>query len=158
MSTLTIIISCSFLLWHEAAQQWNDSFLYFSILPFWRFQVLHFSRIQLCATPWTAAQQGPPSLGFSRQEHWSGLPFPPPMHWKWKVKVKSLSRVRLFVTPWTVAYQVPPSMGFSRQEYWRGVPLPSPKSLSTWCQRTEWRSSGVFIFLVEHSHDLFNAN
>ena len=30
------------------------------------------------ATPWTAAHQAPPSLGFSRQEHWSGLPFPSP--------------------------------------------------------------------------------
>ena len=38
-----------------------------------------FSRVRLCATPWTAAHQAPPSLGFSRQEHWSGLPFPPPM-------------------------------------------------------------------------------
>ena len=39
-----------------------------------------FSRVQLCATPETAAYQAPPSLGFSRQEHWSGLPFPSPMH------------------------------------------------------------------------------
>ena len=31
---------------------------------------------RLCATPKTAAHQAPPSLGFSRQEHWSGLPFP----------------------------------------------------------------------------------
>ena len=38
-----------------------------------------FSRVQLCATPWTAAYQASPSLGFSRQEHWSGLPFPSPM-------------------------------------------------------------------------------
>ena len=36
----------------------------------------HFSRIRLCAAPWKAAHQAPPSLGFSRQEHWSGLPFP----------------------------------------------------------------------------------
>ena len=36
----------------------------------------HFSRVQLCVTPETAAHQAPPSLGFSRQEHWSGLPFP----------------------------------------------------------------------------------
>ena len=72
--------------------------------------------------------QAPPSLGFSRQEHWSGLPFPSPMHEseKWKVKVKLLSRVRLLATPWAAAYQAPPSMGFSRQEYWSGVPLPSP--------------------------------
>ena len=34
-----------------------------------------FSRVQLCATPETAAHQAPPSLGFSRQEHWSGLHF-----------------------------------------------------------------------------------
>ena len=39
-----------------------------------------FSRVWLCATPQTAAHQAPPSLGFSRQEHWSGLPFPSPMH------------------------------------------------------------------------------
>ena len=47
----------------------------------------HFSRVRLCVTPQTAAYQAPPSLGFSRQEHWSGLPFPSPMHesekWKW---------------------------------------------------------------------------
>ena len=39
-----------------------------------------FSRVRLCATPQTAARQAPLSLGFSRQEHWSGLPFPSPMH------------------------------------------------------------------------------
>ena len=37
-----------------------------------------FSRVQLCATPWMAAHQAPPSTGFSRWEHWSGLPFPSP--------------------------------------------------------------------------------
>ena len=68
---------------------------------------------------------GSPSLRFSRQEHWSGLPFPSPMH-ESEVKVKLLSHLQLFSTPWTAAYQAPPSMGFSRQEYWSGVPLPSP--------------------------------
>ena len=52
-----------------------------------------FSRVRLCETPWTAAHQAPPSLGFSRQEHWSGLPFPSPMHesekWKWSRSVVS---------------------------------------------------------------------
>ena len=38
-----------------------------------------FSRVRLRATPQTAAHQAPPSLGFPRQEHWSGLPFPSPM-------------------------------------------------------------------------------
>ena len=39
-----------------------------------------FSLVRLCATPQTAAHQAPPSLGFSRQEYWSGLPFPSPVH------------------------------------------------------------------------------
>ena len=53
----------------------------------------HFSRVRVCATPETAAHQAPPSLGFSRQEYWSGLPFPSPMHesekWKWSHSVMS---------------------------------------------------------------------
>ena len=36
------------------------------------------SRVQLFATPWTSACQAPLSMGFSRQEYWSGFPFPPP--------------------------------------------------------------------------------
>ena len=38
----------------------------------------HYSRVQLFTTPWTVARQAPRSLGFSRQEYWSGLPCPPP--------------------------------------------------------------------------------
>ena len=38
----------------------------------------HFSLVQLCATLWTVALQAPLSMGFSRQEYWSGLPCPPP--------------------------------------------------------------------------------
>ena len=45
-----------------------------------------FSRVWLCATPETAAHQAPPSLRFSRQEHWSGLPFPSPMDGNEKLK------------------------------------------------------------------------
>ena len=36
------------------------------------------SRVRLLATPWTAAYQGPPSMGFSRQEYWSRVPSPSP--------------------------------------------------------------------------------
>ena len=39
-----------------------------------------FSRVRPCVTSQMAAHQAPPSLGFSRQKHWSGLPFPSPMH------------------------------------------------------------------------------
>ena len=38
----------------------------------------HFSHVRLFATPWTVALQAPLSMGFSRQEYWSGLPLPPP--------------------------------------------------------------------------------
>ena len=41
-------------------------------------KVKSLSRVQLFATPWTVAYQAPPSMGFSRQECWSGLPFPSP--------------------------------------------------------------------------------
>ena len=44
----------------------------------WKVKVKSLSRVRLCATPWTIARQGPPSMGFSRQESWSGLPFPSP--------------------------------------------------------------------------------
>ena len=40
----------------------------------------HFSRVRLCTTPYMAAHKAPPSLGFSRQDHWSMLLFPSPMH------------------------------------------------------------------------------
>ena len=80
----------------------------------------HFSRVQLCVTPQTAAHQAPRSLGFSRQEHGVGC------HFLFQcMKVKSESEVAqscLTVgTPWTTAYQAPPSMGFSGQEYWSVV-------------------------------------
>ena len=41
-------------------------------------KVKSLSRVRLFATPWTVAYQAPPSVGFSRQEYWSGLPFPSP--------------------------------------------------------------------------------
>ena len=45
----------------------------------WKVKVKSLSRVRLFATPWTAAYQAPPSMGFSRQEYWSGLPLPSPM-------------------------------------------------------------------------------
>ena len=41
-------------------------------------KVKSLSRVRLFATPWTVARQAPLSMGFSRQEYWSGLPFPSP--------------------------------------------------------------------------------
>ena len=44
----------------------------------WRVKVKLLSLVWLVATPWTAAHQAPPSMGFSRQEYWSGMPLPSP--------------------------------------------------------------------------------
>ena len=44
----------------------------------WKVKVKSLSHVRLLATPWTAAHQVPPSMGFSRQEHWSGVPSPSP--------------------------------------------------------------------------------
>ena len=44
----------------------------------WKVKVKLLSCVRLLATPWTAAYQGPPSMGFSRQEYWSGVPLPSP--------------------------------------------------------------------------------
>ena len=44
----------------------------------WKMKVKSLSRVQLLATPWTAAYQAPPTMGFSRQECWSGVPSPFP--------------------------------------------------------------------------------
>ena len=100
-------------------------------------------------TPWTAARQVTLSVGFSRQEYWSGLPVPSPQdlpnpgllhcrqivfHLSYREDLsqgESESEVAqscpTLCDPMDcVAYQAPPSMGFSRQEYWSGLPLPSP--------------------------------
>ena len=50
--------------------------LLFSVCLKYLLLLSRFSCVQLCATPWAAAYQASPSIGFSRQEHWSGLPFP----------------------------------------------------------------------------------
>ena len=47
----------------------------------WKVKVKSLSCVRLLATPWTAAYQAPPSMGFSRQKYWSGLPLPSPIQW-----------------------------------------------------------------------------
>ena len=60
-------------------------------------KVKSLSRVQLLATPWTTAYQAPPSMGFSKQEYWSGVPLPSPIgktinltKWTFSGKVMSL--------------------------------------------------------------------
>ena len=145
------------------------------ILAFWLLLLLlsHFSRVRLCVTPQTAAHQGLPSLGFSRQEHWSGLPFPSPMHesekWKWSHSVS----VRLFTTPWTTAYQTPLFMDFPGKStgvgchcllcHYRGLECKSRKSRNTWSNRQmrpwsmEWNRAKANKVLPENALVIANT-
>ena len=83
------------------------------------------SHIWLFAKPWTVAHQAPLSMGFFRQEYWSGLPFHSPGQYVYHSSlmvtlgfqfssVQSLSCVRLFATPWITACQVSLSITNSR--------------------------------------------
>ena len=100
--------------------------------------------VQQCPTlcdPMDSSQPGPPSKGFSRQEYWSGLPFPSPGDlpdpgiesqspalqadaFSFEPPGKLLSHVRIFAIPWTIKF-----MEFSRPEYWSGYLFPSPGNL-----------------------------
>ena len=114
----------------------------------------HFSRVWLCA-----AHQAPPSLGFSRQEHWSGLPFPSPMReggkWKWSHSVMSLPLPILKIPEWisnalgkkTLAKPGRPCIS-SPSPVSPQTPLPLHAQLSKWlllqslylCHHSAWKS------------------
>ena len=64
---------------YNLACAWLSDFRYYhptSVIM--KVKVKSLSCVQLFATPWTVAYQAPPSMGFSRQEYWNGLPFPSP--------------------------------------------------------------------------------
>ena len=81
--------------YHYLHQKWCHVKLYLQrcILLLLLLLLSYFSRVPLCTTPQTAAQQAPLSLGVSRQEHWSGLPFPSPVYEseKWKCSCSVVS-------------------------------------------------------------------
>ena len=84
------------------------------------------SRVRLFETPWTAAQ-APPSVGFSRREHWSGVPSPSLRPWGFPGESTGVG---------ALAFR--PSVGFSRREHWSGCPrLPSVRGVSQ-ARALEW--------------------
>ena len=64
----------------------------FSSASKWKVKVKSLSRVWLLATPWTAAHQAPLSMGFSRQEYWSGVPLPSPniVYSLWQTRRKTI--------------------------------------------------------------------
>ena len=63
----------------------------------WKVKVKSLSRVWLLATPWTAAYQAPPSMGFSRQKYWSGLPLPSPVIYPEETKIEKDTCTPLFI-------------------------------------------------------------
>ena len=114
------------------------------------------SCVPLFGTPWTVARQVPLSMGFPRQEYWSGMLFPSlrdlpdpgikpkspalQMNSLWLSHLGSHvgSQVNCVLirsvasdaeTLWTVNHEAPLFLGFFKQEYWSGLPFPSPGDL-----------------------------
>ena len=117
----------------------------------WKVKVKSLSRIRLLATPWTAAHQAPPSMWFSRQEYWSGVPLPSPWNLLLCIKFSyfscSYDHLQTICTclsmllcvcvlshsavsdsachPWTVAHQAPLFVELSREKSWSRLPFSS---------------------------------
>ena len=73
----------------------------------WKVKVKSLSLVQLFATPWTATYQAPASMGFSRQEYWSGVPFLFPSNWECDIQIQCSEkgdRVWSLMTPWIVYF------------------------------------------------------
>ena len=83
----------------------------------WKVKGKSLSRVRLLATPWTAAQQAPPSMGLSRQEYWSRVPLPSPseeggktqkvMRWSsgfWQLHMSSISKPHLNIHVWLTTF------------------------------------------------------
>ena len=85
-------------------------------------------KVKLCPTLSTPTDCSPPGSsvhGFSRQEYWSGLPFPSPMH-ESENESEFAQSCPTLSDPMDCSPPGSSVHGFSRQEYWSGVPLPSP--------------------------------
>ena len=98
----------------------------------WKVKVKLLSHVQLLATPWTAAYQAPPSMGFSRQEYWSGVPLPSPpqelLLTKETLKTKFIAWKTLLETQWHPKYV---SVQFSSVQSLSRVRLCNPMNRST---------------------------
>ena len=96
------------------------------------------SHVRLFMTPWTAAYQAPPSMGFSRQEYWSGLPLPSPF-FAWMGHIFQFPYMLvIFTEPWTFESKIRSScfLGFAAFCYY--VSSPFDFSGLFLCQMSAW--------------------
>ena len=115
----------------------------------WKVKVKSLSRVQLLATPWTAAYQAPPSMGFSRQQYWSGMPLPSPLRWRENLKFAwdNLINIDLSLEPSTLSIILLVHLGGGGGVVFQ---LLSP----TLCDPIDFSTSGfpVFHYLLECAH------
>ena len=121
----------------------------------------HFSRVWLCATPQMAAHHAPPSLGFSRQEYWSGLSFPSPAYVHNGILLSCIKKMRDLSYNLCFSRHLTNHHGFSREG--NGTPLQyscleNPMDRRAWWaavygvpQSRTWLSAFTFTF---HFHAL----
>ena len=119
-----IICALSHVILHLQYKNDLDIYLYTIMVGMLLLLLLsRFSHVKLCATPSMEAHQAPPSQGFSKQEHWSGLPCPSPVH----ESEREVAQLCLTLCdPMHCSLPGSSVHGFSMQEYWSRVPLPSP--------------------------------
>ena len=94
----------------------------------WKVKVKSLSHVRLLATPWTAAYQAPPSMGFSRQENWSGVPLPSPFQGS-LVLSKCLfflatPQAHVILVPQTGIEPVPPAGEAGSLNHWTAREVP----------------------------------
>ena len=105
--------------------------------------------VWLFVTPWTAAYQAPLSMGFPRQEYWSGVPLPSPRYGYAAAAAQLLQLCPTLCDPIDSSPPGSPSLGFSRQEHWSGLPFPSPVQESE-----KWKWSHSVVSYSQRPHGL----
>ena len=101
----------------------------------WKVKVKSLSRVRLPATPWTAAYQAPPSMGFSRQEYWSGVPC---LLWKLSAREYEIAMINVWTSQVELVMKnLPANAGNKKYSFdpWPGKIL--------W--RKAWQPTSVFL-------------
>ena len=133
----------------------------------WKVKVKLLSRVWLCPTPWTAAYQAPPSMGFSRQEYWSGVPLPsPPLALEPAFEPLSslqeagrlkMSAPRLFFLHenWLISSPHGSTL-LCPARWWAVLSCGSVTPLISWCsQRPKWVFFSLWVLLIWGGQQLF---
>ena len=121
----------------------------------WKVKVKSLSCVWLLATPWTAAYQAPPSMGFSRQEYWSGVPSPSPVRLFIPSLIRTSAALSLSLLPSTLwNLQAPPRLSLFPPFSFL------PVTLGVWISPGDTTSSSAFVLglFLEPPHKVLLAN